>query len=57
LRIADVADALAPTTGMYLMNDYLVFKEQSISRFLWLYLNCTGFGFGFLWTISASRAL
>ena len=28
-RIADVADAFAPTTGMYLMNDYLIFKEQS----------------------------
>jgi len=28
-RIADVADASAPTTGTYLMNVYSVFKEQS----------------------------
>jgi len=28
LRIADVADALAPTTGMYLMNDYLIFNDS-----------------------------
>ena len=43
-RIADVADAFAPTTGTYLMNVYSVFKEQA-AAFHWLCLNCTFFRF------------
>jgi hypothetical protein len=46
-RTADVADALAPTAGTYLMIVYSVFKEQSAVS-LWLHLNCTVFMIIFL---------